>query len=189
MAATAETYLTAEEFARMPSPPEGGTLELVRGRVVCVAPPGPEHGEKASDIDFALKSFVRQHRLGAVRVESGYWLAHDPDTQRGPDVSYVSAERLETERLYHGAVDQPPDLAVEVISPNDTDREVAAKVEEYLVAGVRRVWVVRLEIKTVTVYRPGGDAHVYHVGETLTSDDAGFAVDGFALPLAELFGR
>jgi len=186
MTSVAERLVTAAEFERLPNPP-AGKLELVRGRVIEVAPPGPWHGKQAVEISAELRAFVRANRLGEVRVETGYWLSHDPDTQRGPDVSWVSPERLATERLYYGAVDQAPNLAVEIISPNETDREVAEKVGQYLAAGVERVWVVRREAQTVTVHRPNGDAHTYHAGDTLTSEDAGFPVEGFALPLAELF--
>jgi Uma2 family endonuclease len=186
MTTAAVELVSGEEFAALPDPPEG-RLELVRGKVVCVAPVGPEHGKKALKIGSRLDTFAETHRLGEARVETGYWLTRHPDTQRGPDVSFVSAERLATETLWHGAVDQAPNLAVEVVSPSQTDREVADKVQQYLDAGVARVWVVRMELKTITVHRPGGDAHTYGVGDTLSSDDAGFSVDGFALPLAELF--
>lgn len=58
---------------------------------------------------------------------------------------------------------------------------------EYLAAGTRRVWLVRPRLRTVTVHRPNGDAHTYQLGDTLTSDDAGFDVAGFALPLSDIF--
>jgi Uma2 family endonuclease len=189
MTSTTERLVTAEEFAALPEPREGGKVELVRGRVVCMAPVGPDHGETATDLAAELRGFARANRLGRVRVETGYWLERDPDTQRGPDVSFIGNETLARETTWHGASDQVPALAVEVVSPNDTDREVAEKVEEYLRAGVQRVWVVRIELQTVTVHRQGGDAHTYHVGETLSSDDAAFQVDGFALPLSELFAK
>jgi Uma2 family endonuclease len=189
MTSVAERLVSAQEFASLPRPREGGKLELVRGNVVCMASVGPDHGDTASDIDFALKGFVRTNQIGRVRVETGYWLERDPDTQRGPDVSFITNEQVARESVWHGASDQVPTLAVEVVSPNDTDRAVAEKVEEYLRAGVQRVWVVRIELLTVTVHRPGGDAHTYHVGDTLSSDDASFQVDGFALPLAALFAK
>jgi Uma2 family endonuclease len=186
MTRIAERLVTAAEFERLPNPP-AGTLELVPGRVIEVAPPDPRHGEKASDIDSALKPFLRSHGLGRVRVESGYWLAHDPDTIRGPDVSWVSPERLARETVRHGAAEPAPNLAVEIVPRTTRNREVAEKVAQYLAAGVERAWVVRRELQTVTVHRPHGDAHTYGAGDTLTSDDAGFPVEGSALPLAELF--
>ena len=170
----------------MPEPP-AGRLELVRGRVVFEAPVGPWHGKKSLKIGIRLDAFATEHHLGDTRVETGYWLGRGPDTMRAPDVSFVAVARLASEKVWRGAVDQAPDLAVEVVSPNDTDREVADKVQQYLEAGVQRVWVVRMELKTITVHRPGGDAHTYGVADTLSSDDASFSVEGFALSLAELF--
>jgi len=76
-----------------------------------------------------------------------------------------------------------PDLAVEVVSPEDRDSAVSAKVQQYLSAGTGRVWVVRPATQTVTVHRPDGSARTYEMGATLTSEEAGFAVAGFTLGL------
>jgi Uma2 family endonuclease len=184
-----ERLVTPEEFATLPCPPEGGKVELVRGRVVTMPPVGPEHGEIASEISTEVRLHLRSTPIGVVRVETGYWLSHNPDIMRAPDVSFVLAARVRTERVYYGAVDQRPDLAIEITSPSDRDTDVATKVGEYLAAGVPRTWVVRPELKTVTVHRPDRDAHTYSVGDTLTSDDAGFPVEGFALELGTLFGE
>lgn len=187
MTQVAERLITAGEFALRPNPPEGGKVELVRGRVVTMPPVGPEHGERAGLVVSLMAYFTREHDLGKVRVETGYWLALGPDLLRAPDVSFVSKGRLAGEELYHGCVLQAPDLAVEVVSPSDRDVDVQEKVDDYLAAGVQRVWVVRPALKTVTVHRPGGDAHTYGGDNELSSDDAGFAVAGFHLALNELF--
>ncbi len=187
MTQVAERLITAPEFALLPDPPEGGKVELVRGRVVAMPPVGPEHGERAGLLVSMLTYFTRENDLGKLRVETGYWLALDPDLLRGPDVSFVSKQRLAGEELYHGGVRQVPDLAVEVVSPSDRDVDVQEKVDDYRAAGVQRVWVVRPALKTVTVHRPGGDAHTYGGDNALSSDDAGFDVTGFRLALAELF--
>ncbi len=187
MTQVAERLTSAVEFALLPNPPEGGKVELVRGRVVAMPPVGPEHGERALDLGSDLRSFARMHDLGRVRVETGYWLRAEPDTLRAPDVSFVLKARLATEAPHHGGVLQAPDLAVEVVSPSDRDVDVQEKVDDYLAAGVQRVWVVRPALKTVTVHRPGGDAHTYGGDNALSSDDAGFAVAGFRLALNELF--
>lgn len=186
-APTAERLVTAAEFAHMPGPRSGGKMELRRGKVVCMSPVGPVHGERASDIAAILREFARPRRLGRVRVETGYWFGAAPDHVLAPDVSFVSREQAEQETMRDGFVAQPPLLAVEVVSPNDRDTDVAQKVADYLAAGVRRVWVVRPELANVTVHRPGGDAHTYAGDDSLGSDDAAFRVEGFALPLAELF--
>lgn len=80
-----------------------------------------------------------------------------------------------------------PNLAVEVKSADDTNAELLGKVAEYLDAGSHRVWVVRPEQQTVTVFSADGDVRTLRVGDALTSADAGFAVEGFALAVAEIF--
>ena len=77
-----------------------------------------------------------------------------------------------------------PDLAAEVVSPNDTAREVNRKVREYLRGGVRVVWLVYPDEAEVQVRTPGGDDRTLTRGDTLTGDPV---VPGFALPLADLF--
>jgi Uma2 family endonuclease len=114
-------------------------------------------------------------------------MGSDPDHILAPDVSFVSEARAGQETIRHGAVEQPPDLAVEVTSPNDTDARVQEKVDDYLAAEVQRVWVVRPALRSVTVHRPNGDAHTFREGSALTSDDAGFAMAGFELELRRLF--
>jgi Uma2 family endonuclease len=184
---TAEKLLTAEEFMRLPESIEGGKMELVEGKVITMCPVGFEHGELAATIYDALKTFVRSHSLGSVVQETGFKLASSPDLVRAPDVSFVLQKRVPVGAARRRFVEGPPDLAVEVVSPGDLDSDVHRKVNEYIAAGAGRVWVVRPEGKTVSVHRPGGTARVFAPGDTLTSDDAGFAADGFALALSELF--
>lgn len=186
---TLEKLLTAEEFARLPEPREGGKMELVRGEVRQMAPVGGGHGQKTTDILVAIALFVRRHRLGHVGPEIGFRLSRDPDTVRAPDAAYIEVSALGGRPLPDTFIDGPPTLAIEVMSPNDTAEEVQLKVEEYLSAGSARVWVVQPLTKTITVHRPGGDSHTFHSGETLTSADAGFTVEGFELRLDEVFGN
>ena len=187
MSSVATRTVTGAEFARLPEPAHGGKMELIRGEVVTMAPVGPEHGESAVRLGYSLHQFGHENHLGRTRVETGYWLGSDPDHILAPDVSFVAAKRVLEERLKEGFVDRPPSLAVEVTSPNDKDYEVNAKVADYLAAGVDRVWVVRPELRSVTVYRRGGEVRLVNVDGVLTSDDAGFELEGFELPLAVLF--
>jgi len=183
----AEQLLTAEEFARLPEPEGGCCTELVDGRVVMAPPPGAAHGDRSSIIGWALRSFVREHQLGRVLVESGYRLKRRPDTVRGPDVSFIANDRLPVAGLPAGYFEGAPTLAVEVLSPNDAEAAVLTKVGEYLDAGAERVWLVRSANKSVTVYFAGGDVATLHSGDTLNSAHAAFTLEGFALPIDEIF--
>lgn len=175
------TLITGAELWHMPD--AGKKLELVKGELIEMAPPGGDHGERALRIGRLLDEFVEAHALGRVGVESGFYLARDPDTVRGPDAFFISKERLPVDVTVEGYYPVVPDLAVEVISPNDTFTGVTEKVEEYLAAGVRLVWVIDPKRRTVLVY-PGG--------QTLTEADrlsGGDVLPGFAVPVTRLFRR
>src|SRR5688572_24308012 len=90
----ASRTLTAEEFFRLPDPPEGGKMELVCGRVVTHMPVGGEHGIIALAIGSELRAFATGHSLGQVGVEVGFRLFEVPDTVRAPDAHFVRADRL-----------------------------------------------------------------------------------------------
>jgi Uma2 family endonuclease len=187
MTSVAERLLTAEEFMALPDDPSGGKMELVDGKVVTMPPPGEEHGDLSAAVYDLLRAFVAAHGLGKVNFEVGFQLREHPDRVRAPDVAFTATARLDPARDRTRYVKGAPTLAVEVVSPDDRDREVSEKVLEYLAAGAERVWLVRPRSQTVTVYRAGGDAHVFTIEDTLTSEDAGFGVARFELALGELF--
>ena len=180
--------LTAEEFYKLPDPKHGGKMELVRGEVVVHMPVGGSHGRLALRLGTEFELFDRRHRIGSFGVEVGFRLARNPDLVLSPDVHFVRSSRLADGRHMPPAFfPDYPDLAVEIVSPDDTAKEVADKVAAYLAARAPRVWVVRPEGQTVTVHRQGGDIRTLGLGDVLTSDDAGFEIDGFELALDELF--
>jgi len=180
--------MTADEFFALSEPIEGGKMELVCGRVVTMSPVGVEHGEVVANLCDPLRRFTRERRLGAVLIETGFRLRRNPDLVRAPDLSFVVAGRMpaaRADRLRY--FDGHPDLAIEVLSPDDRESEIAQKIDDYLAAGAERVWIVRPRNRTVTVHRPGGDSHTYSGNDTLSSSDAAFSEPGFALPLPEIF--
>ncbi len=180
---TTETrLLTAEEFFRMPGSDKW--TELVRGEVRRFMPPGLDHGIVQGNVYLFVGPYAREHG-GAAMVETGFILQGNPDTVRGPDVSYLRPERVpqeHTERFFPGA----PDLAVEVVSPSDSAQDVEAKVQEYLAAGSRLVLVAHPMTQTLTAYRPDGSAQVLRPGDIL---DGGDVMPGFRLPVSEVFRR
>lgn len=183
---TTETkLLTAEEFMLLPEIPGSGKMELLYGEVRTMAPVGMEHSEAAGELILRLRSFAREHRLGRVGGELGFLLTRQPDLVYAPDIYFVQAARLGT--IPAGYFDGAPTLAVEVVSPSDTATAIESKTASYLRHGTERVWVVHPGIRSVTVHRPGGDSHTYGENDTLTSADAAFPVEGFELPVAEIF--
>jgi Uma2 family endonuclease len=162
-----------------------GRCELVRGELIMMSPAGAEHGRIVVRITFPLVRFVTEHALGTVfGAETGFQIAHDPDTVRAPDVAFVRAERIATE-LGSGFFPGPPDLAVEVLSPDDRAGEVLAKVQEWLDSGCRAVWVIDPRTRTVSVYRSRRDIAVLGESDTVVGGDL---LPGLSLPVAEIFG-
>ncbi len=177
-----KTLLTAEDLLRLPR--DGRRHELVKGELVEMTPVGPRHGLIALRLGRYLQEYAEANQLGGAMVETGFCLECRPDTVRAPDVSFVSADRL-TLLDREGFVPEAPDLAVEVVSPDETDHAVQDKVMDYLTHGTRLVWVVRPRQRTVTVYRPDGSARVLRETDTLDGEDV---VPGFSLSLQTLFG-
>lgn len=171
--------MTADELLAMPD--DGMRHELVNGELITMSPAGTDHGEIAMRIALHLAAHVQKHRLGKVySSDTGFKLGQDPDTVRAPDVTFISASRVvKTRKHFPGA----PDLAVEVISPNDTYSEVHAKVREYLAAGTRLVIVVDLDGEVAEIHSPTGVRYIPPEG----SLDGAEVVPGWTLPLRELF--
>lgn len=175
---------TADELLRLPN--DGFRYELIRGELKQMAPAGNEHGSLAALVTGFLIMHVRAQKLGKVyAAETGFKLTIDPDTVRAPDVAFVSQKRLDEAGPVQGYWPGAPDLAVEVISPNDLYTEVSEKVAEWLGAGSSMVVVVNPRTRQVLVHALGADVKVLGVEDTL---EGGKVVPGWELPIKELFG-
>ena len=173
---------TAEQLLELHEP--GCRHELVRGELRRMSPAGDWHGSVAAEMCYLLRHHVRPRQLGRVYgAETGFWLEHDPDTVRAPDVAFVVADRVRA-RCTPGYFDGPPDLAVEVTSPNDSYAEVHEKALFWIACGTRLVWVVEPVAARVTVYRPGGSQQVLRSEDELSGDDV---LPGFVVRVLELF--
>ena len=175
--------MTAQDLLEMPD--DGRRYELVKGELREVSPSGWEASFVGAQIVAAIGPFVKRHGLGAVTMaDGGYRFEVEPDTVRAPDMAFVRAERLPTRAELVGYADVAPDLAVEVVSPNDTRREVAEKVAYYLAQGVPLVWTVWPGSLSVEAHRPGQAPKTFRVGDVLTAEDI---LPGFRLPVADIF--
>jgi Uma2 family endonuclease len=108
----------------------------------------------------------------------------DPTKSARPDASFVAAARIPIGFFERGESDIPPDLAVEVLSPDDRAVAVNRKVRDYLRAGVRMVWVIDPEIRTVLIHREGAAVTGVGDAETLSGGDV---LPGFSCKVADLF--
>jgi len=146
----ATRLVTAEELERFPD--DDYRYELADGRLIRMSPAGWEHGRIVARLLFLLTQHVRSGHLDELATEVGFTLRSNPDTVRAPDVAFVRRERMPSGRLRRFWIG-PPDMAVEVISPDDRPRDICAKVEEYLICGVLAVVIVDPDKAAVTIHR------------------------------------
>jgi len=179
--ATTQHITTAEQLLQAS---RLGRCELVRGELMLMTPAGFRHGRIACTVAAILRDFVHPRGLGVVLgAETGFQIGHQPDTVRAPDVAYVAAKRIpqtEPAGFFPGA----PDLAVEVLSPGDPAGDVLAKVQDWLDAGCRAVWVVDPKTRSVTVYHTRRQIVVLSESETL---DGGEVLPGLDVNVADFF--
>ena len=132
----------------------------------------------------SLANFVIPRNLGHV-AGADAMVRLFPGLVRIPDVAYASWDRFPEGRLPADPIpDLAPDLAVEVLSRSNTPGEMQRKLREYFDAGVKLVWVVDPDERTVAVYRSPDHCLVLGQDRAL---DGGDILRGFALPLRELF--
>lgn len=164
---------------------DGATCELVDATLVEKAMGWSESLIAAVLIEL-LGGFVRKKNLGLVSGSDGF-VEIRPSLVRGPDVSYVSWERLPGHQVPTIAVPRiVPDLAVEVLSVGNTLMEMSRKRHEYFHAGVRIVWMVDPRERTVTVYTAMHDYVILGESQILTGHDV---LPGLEIRLADVFGE
>ena len=175
--------LTATDLLRLAG--EGVRGELIRGVLHETMIMGQRHGKIVMELGAELRNFIKPRQLGTLTgADAGIRLERDPDTVRAPDIAYFSAATMPPTAVPDGYAEVVPDLVVEVVSPNDTRREVAAKARMWLRYDVRLVWVVLPQTRSVDVYRPG------HAVVTLTDQDTLDGLDvllGFTCPVSAIF--
>jgi Uma2 family endonuclease len=181
--------LSLQDLEQLPR--DGRRWDIVFGRVIEMPPAWPESSRVAIQLAFHLESFRRQRGLDCVVFgsDAGFLLSEraepgEPPTLVSPDASVVQRARL--------PVDKPPgfwlvvpDLAVEVVSPSDRWRDVEDKIQAYVQAGVRLLWVLDPRTQSATIYAPGRPPRTLRAPDDVL--DGGEVLPGFQVALRELF--
>ncbi len=165
---TVTKKITAEEFAGMPNP--GFPCELVGGEIVEMNPPRPRHGQICGNIVYIGRRFNEDHDcMHVLANDTGVITERDPDTVRGPDVWFISYEKVPKGPLANDTyLEIVPDIVFEVISPSDRWDDISSKVNEYLALGVSAVCVLEPQLATVQVFAPDKSSRTFASDEELT---------------------
>ncbi|HKB05949.1 MAG TPA: Uma2 family endonuclease [Gemmataceae bacterium] len=174
--------LDPEELLRIPDGDwyellDGRPVEKVKGAYSCLI---------CGHLAARLVEIVYRDRLGHVFPgRTGYQcFPGRPRHLRRPDISFVACGRFPDEVVPNFDILLPPDLCVEVVSPNETYEQIEERVVDFLAAGVRLFWIVSPEVRTILVRRPNKTSNALDVTDTLTGEDV---LPGFTCPVAELF--
>jgi Uma2 family endonuclease len=158
--------------------------ELVDGRLVELKV-GAESGFVASGISQLLRNHCGLPPTAYVFAEHGYTcFPGKPNRMRKPDVSLILADRMTPAMFADGFTSIPPDLAVEVVSPNDTVYDLEEKLDDYRSAGIPLVWVVSPPVRRVRVIHRGATRADLGPDDDLTGEDV---LPGFRCRVADLF--
>ncbi|MHC4848262.1 MAG: Uma2 family endonuclease [Planctomycetota bacterium] len=160
-----------------------GRCELVRGQLRMMNPAGSEHGRIVGKLTWLLGGHVMANDLGTFYgAETGFVLSRDPDTVRAPDFALLGSGRPAGPK--RGYYPGPPDLAVEVLSPDDRPGYVREKVDEWIEAGTLAVWVIDPKERTVTIHEPEQRSLVCREADLLRG---GSLLPGLELAVSEVF--
>jgi Uma2 family endonuclease len=156
--------------------------EIVAGQPEEKAMGGARHSGIGARLIARLVIHVEANQLGGVYGPDATFQIGE--NQRIPDVAFVAAARFPAGGEPEGIWPMAPDLAVEIISPNDLYERVISKVEEYLAGGVRQVWLISPEHKTVTIYSSPTHTTILTEADELVSEEL---LPGFRCRIADLF--
>ena len=172
------TRLTIDDFERLPDE-MAENRELVDGELVDVSGNNFEHNLIKIWLAAQLSLFVRERSLGTVVSEQEYDFdgnAHGPDvTFFGPAKRSLVDGRKRVQRFV-------PDLAVEIVSPNDVWTKLMGKKDRYRRSGTAEVWIISPDSREVYVYSKQGDRILREDAE-LTSE----LLPGFQVIVGSLF--
>ena len=177
------TGYTPEDLLAMP---DGDFYELVDGELR-----EKELGEESSEVGgeayARLREFAKPRGLGVVFPPDRQFqcFPHAPGRVRKPDAAYISSARRPAGPKRRGHTRIPPDIAVEVVSPDERTYQTNARVQDFLLAGTPLVWVLDPSLRTVTVHRNGGPITVHQADDDVTGEDV---LPGFSVRVGDMFG-
>ena len=175
--------LTYDDYVRL-TPPDSGNFELHNGQIIYMASPIPTHQKLSIRLSNRLFNHIDKHKLGEI-LTAPIDVVFTPNDIVQPDILYLSHERLHL--IGDKKIEGAPDLAIEILSPSNTPKEMGYKKLLYELSGVREYWIINLDKKTLAQYENvDGEffmRHVFQKTDTLTS----LIIKDFEMSMNELF--
>lgn len=184
---TATTLMTSEEFMALPD--DGIERDLIRGelRERGMTRRNKNHSSAEPTIAHRLLQWLETQPEPRGKVfsgEGGFRIERDPDTTIGIDVAFASAATVKATPPESKFIEGAPVLAVEILSPSDSQEDVLEKVQLYLAAGVKLIWVVEPVFRTVLVYRPDAEPEMFNSTQEINAEPH---LPGFRVRVEKLF--
>lgn len=183
----APSFMTTDELLALPE--DGVRRDLIRGELweEPMTYRNPTHSRREARITSVLERWLENQaepRGAVLSGEAGFRILRNPDTTVGIDVAYISADLAAQTPEDARIVDGPPVLAVEILSPSDTQQKITNRIRDYLAANVGLIWIVEPVFRTITVYRPDAHPQLFHVEQELSGEPH---LPGFSVALKEIF--
>ena len=173
---------TAEDLERLSA--QGYRYELIKGELREIAPAGGSHGSTTSRLTILVGILVIDKNLGETfAAETGFLVGRNPDTTLAPDFAFVSKDRL-PHPLPKSYIPVVPDIVLKTRSPNDTRKEVADKVAQWLEFGVKLVWEMNPQTRILALHQQNQMPRFLGENDTL---DGGDVLPGLSVPITRLF--
>jgi Uma2 family endonuclease len=176
-----KTLLTAEQFDNYPFE-EDKRYELDEGELIEMTRPAYLHNRIVLNLTVVLYSYLQKRGNGEF-LNSENLFAIGPFTRLAPDAAVILGDRraeLQGAKVIHII----PDIAVEVLSPNETQRRVHRKLGQYFTAGVKEVWLIDPEDRSVEIWTGPSLPEESLTGDAIISS---VLLPEFELPLSDLF--
>jgi len=166
-----QTALTLDQFLALPETEDGTHYELSEGELITLPPRGYRHGVMLANVVRIIAAALDRKEFIITGGDAGFLLKSDPQaaTVRGADVAVNKRDTLAT-IPETGYLSQAPLLAVEVVSPGNSARDLERKVSQYLAAGGAEVWLLYPDSQRLHVYLRGSrEVKVYEAHESFPS--------------------
>ena len=178
--------LTDEQFFQLcQNNPDLRFERTASGELIIMPPTGSITSDRNSDLNYQLRGWNRQYKLGKIFDSSGGFILPN-GANRSPDASWIKMERWDvlTEKEKEKFAPLCPDFVVELMSPSDTIENTRAKMKEYMENGASLGWLINRKLLQIEIYRPNQEVEILQSPQTLSGEDI---LPGFVLDLSEIW--